>query len=112
MHLVEVAAVSDTPSSHIDWLIVTNYIVDFEFLLNEVPEFLSVPIVTAFFGTQETPGIVWKHAAVHPSAVDLVPLIPSDPPRSLTNPLPSRIPYGVHHSKIFLVGFADRGKMV
>ena len=110
--LRELLGFDATPASSIDWLVLANYIVDFEFLLNEVPEFLSVPVVTAFFGTQETPGIFWKHAVVDPLAVDLVPMIPSDPPQSMTNPLSYRIPYGVHHSKIFLVGFTDRLRVV
>ncbi|KAL7466338.1 hypothetical protein ACHAXS_006654 [Conticribra weissflogii] len=40
-------------------------------------------------------------------SVEFIPLIPSDPPRSKTNPLSLKFPYGVHHTKMFLMGYED-----
>jgi hypothetical protein len=96
----------DDGGNRIEWILISNYIIDFNFLLNEVPELLSVPCVTVFFGCEETSGEIWKQAAAE-NTVDLVALRPRDPPGSPSNPLTQSIPYGVHHSKIFLVGFAN-----
>jgi hypothetical protein len=52
--------------------------------------------------TEPPPKTVW----CYPDAVDFVIRRPSDPANSRYNPLPHRIPFGVHHSKLFLVGFA------
>lgn len=41
------------------------------------------------------------------NTVEFIKCIPSDPPRSKTNPLPIKIPYGVHHTKMFLMGYRD-----
>lgn len=91
--------------SPIDWLVVCNYMIDFEFLLDEVPEVLSIGQLVAFFGIADSPWDVWKSAI--PTS-DFVRLNPSDPPRTFSNPTHSRIPYGVHHTKMFLIGFSDR----
>ena len=41
--------------------------------------------------------------------VDFVQLLPSDPPNSRANPLPVKIEYGVHHTKMFLMGYDEGG---
>ena len=94
----------DSSAGNLSWIVVANYIIDFAFFLQEVPELLSMRTATVFYGHADTPGSIWQNAAVEHTAVELVPLNPSDPPRSASNPLQQRIAYGVHHSKIFLVG--------
>lgn len=91
----------------IEWLVVGNYIIDFEFLLNEIPELLSVRRVVAFFGSAETSSQPWKDASLDDCIVDTILLDPSQPPGA-SNPTATAIPYGVHHSKFFLVGYADQ----
>ena len=39
-------------------------------------------------------------------------LVPSDPPNSTSNPLPFKIDYGVHHTKLFLVGYEHALRVV
>lgn len=90
----------------IQWIVIANYMIDFAFLLTEVPELLSIPFVTIFCGIEETRGSIWKEAADKNSCVDIVKICPSDP-AGVSNPLGFTIPYGVHHSKIFLIGFLD-----
>ena len=94
---------SNRPQTSIDWLVLCNYMIDFDFLLDEVPELVSVPHVLCFYGIADTPWTAWRAAS--PSSV-FVQVNPSDPPGP-SNPLTSRIPYGVHHTKMFLIGFAD-----
>ncbi|GKY91608.1 hypothetical protein MPSEU_000132700 [Mayamaea pseudoterrestris] len=91
------------PCHRIDWLVICNYMIDFEYLLDEVPELISIPQVLSFYGVADTPWTAWKAASPRSA---FVRLDPSAPPGQ-ENPLTTRIPYGVHHSKIFLVGFAD-----
>ncbi|KAL7579337.1 hypothetical protein ACA910_014013 [Epithemia clementina (nom. ined.)] len=92
------------PTKRIDWIVISNYMIDFEFLLDQVPELISLPRVVIFYGCAETsPPAVWKHN----KTVDLRPLNPADEPNSPSNPTSQRIPYGVHHSKFFLIGYND-----
>jgi len=86
-----------------EWIVVSNYIIDFGFLLDEVPELVSIPQATVFYGIPESNGAVWTNSATA-GAVDLRELRPSDPPGK-TNPLKFKIRFGVHHSKFFLIGF-------
>jgi tyrosyl-DNA phosphodiesterase-1 len=94
-----------TSSLTIHSMIICNYMIDFEFLLHEIPELLTIPQITLFYGHETNPEYLmqWKQATF----VDARLLRPSDPPRSLHNPLPFRIPYGVHHSKIIVFGYRE-----
>jgi tyrosyl-DNA phosphodiesterase-1 len=94
----------DSTARHIEWLVVANYMIDFDYLLDEIPELLSIPRVVVFYGIAETSEQPWKSACA--DAVDFVRLTPSDP-AGPSNPTGQRIPYGVHHSKLFLVGYSD-----
>lgn len=97
---------STSTARHIEWLVVGNYLIDFDFLLDEIPELLSIPNVVVFYGNADTSEQPWKSACAGAHTVDFVRLNPSDPP-GLSNPTGQRIPYGVHHSKFFLVGYSD-----
>jgi tyrosyl-DNA phosphodiesterase-1 len=89
----------------IDWMVVSNFLIDFEFLINEIPELLSLPRCVVFYGEPDTPPAPWLGAC--PDRVDFRQLRPSDPPNSPTNPLRSTMSYGVHHTKAFLVGLSS-----
>ena len=98
-----------TAMGPIDFIFVTSYIVNFEFLLDEVPELLSLPRACVVYGSKEGTEDSWRQACTTldgTCSVDFLCRSPSDPPHSATNPLPHRIPYGVHHTKMFLVGYA------
>lgn len=92
----------------IDSIVICNYMIDFDFLLHEIPELISVPQVTLFYGHESNPQCLtqWKQA----TQVDAILLRPSDPPQSPHNPLPFSIPYGVHHSKIFFMSYRNHPK--
>jgi tyrosyl-DNA phosphodiesterase-1 len=95
----------DTPGhARIEWIVISNMTIDFDFLLEQAPELYSVPRAVVFYeGGGGMSMQLWSSA----TTVDYVVLKPSDPPRSRTNPLPYKEDYGVHHSKFFLVGFSD-----
>ena len=97
-------------SSGINWLIGCNYHVDWDYLMEVAPELISVPRVTFFFGDSQTSNASWRRACTLPNggcSVEFVQLKPTELPRSSLNPLDVRIPYGVHHSKMFFIAFAD-----
>ena len=77
-----------------DWLVVSNYIVDFAFLLDEVPELLSCPTTVVFYGaTSQVSAIdAWRQCCTNEKdgscSVHFQQLCPSDPPLTSTNPLP------------------------
>lgn len=96
------------PTATIEWLVISNYLIDPEFLLEEVPELLSVPCTVVFYDSNDSPFTGWKRA-VGDESIDFRCLRPSDPPGP-TNPTGQMIHYGVHHTKMFLVGFSD-GKL-
>jgi tyrosyl-DNA phosphodiesterase-1 len=100
----------DQLQSPIDWLIIFNYMIDFNFLLETVPELVSIRKVICFFGTACGSMQAWQEACRQPDgtcSVEFHQLNPSDPPNSRTNPLSFKIPWGVHHTKMFLMGLVD-----
>ena len=93
----------------IDFIFVTSYLLNFEFLLDEVPELLSLPRACVVYGAKEGTEDAWRQACTTldgTCSVDFLCRNPSDPRQSPTNPLEHKIPYGVHHTKMFLVGYA------
>ena len=103
------------PKRKYQWLIVFNFLVDFDYLLEKLlPDITSFHRVIVFYGTcgnnMQASMVMnrWKQLlAGTNNTVEFIPLIPSDPPRSRTNPLSMKIPYGVHHTKMFLMGYED-----
>ena len=102
----------DTRTS-VDWLCISNFIVDFDFLLQAMPELVSIPTSLVFYQTDCSPlqnGMArWKEAAG--GNVTFVPLDPKAEPRGRDgndpnshNPLRYKFRYGCHHTKMFLVG--------
>lgn len=90
----------------IEWMILSNFLVDLDFLLEEMPELLSVPRTIVFYGEADSSIAPWQTASQ--GRVSFRQLRPSDPPGSATNPLRMTMSYGVHHTKAFLVGL-DNG---
>jgi tyrosyl-DNA phosphodiesterase 1 len=86
--------------------------------LDNIPEIVSIKHLVLFYGMLESshdPSVIWKSKSdtdckedsLDPPTLDLICLRPSDPRNSRNNPLPYSIPYGVHHSKFFLIGYKD-----
>lgn len=88
--------------SGIQWIAIFNYLVDFEYLLDTIPELVSIPNSVVFYGHGEPGPLKKMNPEMH-----LQQLVPSDPPNPKTNPLGFKVPWGVHHTKMFLVGFSD-----
>jgi tyrosyl-DNA phosphodiesterase-1 len=102
------------------WIVIANFLIDFDWLLDEVPELLSLRRAVVYYGHAcgGSPPNRWGRAGARAGAgagagaVDLVRMVPSDPPGSAANPLPYRMPYGVHHAKMFLVGYRSSLRLV
>jgi tyrosyl-DNA phosphodiesterase 1 len=92
-------------AASVEWMILSNFIVNFEFLLGEIPEILSIPRTVVFYGECDTPTAPWLSACE--GRVEFRQLRPGDPPRSPTNPLRNTMSYGVHHTKAFLLGLSN-----
>jgi tyrosyl-DNA phosphodiesterase-1 len=88
----------------IQWLVLGNYLLNPDFLLDDIPDLISIPNLTVFYGVEERSLDYWKEA--NPTA-HFRRLDPTDDPNSSANPTEHKIPYGVHHSKFFLIGYAD-----
>ena len=110
----------DVPNRQIQWLVISNFLVDFRYVYEQLPDIIHIKRVVVFYGSyfagmdihyQQMQELImnnWKSAAErNGNTVDFIRLVPGDPPKSKTNPLPVKIPYGCHHTKMFLTGFDD-----
>ena len=73
------------------WIVGCNYLVNFDYLIETIPEILSCPRTVFFYGHAETSPETWQRVCTQAdgtSTADFVRLVPSDPPRTSTNPLP------------------------
>lgn len=113
--LRELLGVDGTVRERIEWLVVSNFIVDFEFLLEEVPELLSIPTVLVVYGHADNSPEAWQTLARSTptnntgsfGSAEFLRRDPGAPPRSAANPLSVSLPYGCHHTKLFLVGYSS-----
>lgn len=102
------------------WLAIFNFLVDFSYLLEKLPEIFQFHRVIVFYGNSIGTGNIEEDEAIMNrwrqylsgtgNTVEFIRLVPSDPPRSKTNPLSMKIPYGVHHTKMFLMGYHDEAE--
>ncbi|KAL7457886.1 hypothetical protein ACHAWC_010450 [Mediolabrus comicus] len=101
----------DVPNRELKWLIISNFSIDFGYLLDRIlPDVLQFHRVVVFYhgGINESAVMKWRELLVGSgNTVDFVALSPSDPPNSTTNPLPVQIDYGMHHTKMFLTGYDE-----
>ena len=94
------------------WMFVFNFLVDVSYLLETLgPEIFQFHRVVVFYGCcgESDDAMEGWRRRLHGTGntVEFVRVVPTDPPRSRTNPLPSKMRYGVHHTKMFLVGYED-----
>jgi Tyrosyl-DNA phosphodiesterase len=115
-----------SPAVKMDWIVISTYLLHVPSLLSFLPELLSVRLIVLFYGhemedDQQLPestsdnvsieGMTlrkWRDRVVkiNGGVFDVRQLSPSySPCRSAVNPTPYVIPYGVHHSKFFIVGY-------
>mmetsp|Transcript_1424 Transcript_1424/g.3377 ORF Transcript_1424/g.3377 Transcript_1424/m.3377 type:complete len:522 (-) Transcript_1424:338-1903(-) len=97
------------------WLVITSFLLDVEYLFEELPEIIKYQKVIVYYGSVEGNSMQamrqWEQVLGNSGkTVEFIRLVPSDPPYSATNPLPFKLPYGVHHSKFFLSGYEEEGK--
>ena len=101
----------DVPNREMKWLIISNFSIDFGYLLDQIlPDVLQFHRVVVFYhgGINESAVMKWRELLIGSgNTVDFVALSPSDPPNSTTNPLPVQIDYGMHHTKMFLTGYDE-----
>eukprot|EP00986_Skeletonema_menzelii_P013550 scaffold7979_cov149-Skeletonema_menzelii.AAC.1 len=101
----------DVPSRQLKWLIVSNFALDFEYLLEQsLPEILQFHRVIMFYSYCRNPDAMAKWRDFlrgSDKTVEFIQLDPSAPANSRTNPLPIQIEYGMHHTKLFLTGFDE-----
>jgi tyrosyl-DNA phosphodiesterase-1 len=106
--LREMVGLDGHPDPHrsLRFMCIFNYLVDFDLLLSELPELLSLDRVGVWYGTAtNAAGPDHFRAAMGSDRFAAVQVVPSDPPGSSANPLDVRVDYGVHHTKLFLVGY-------
>ncbi len=104
---------SNTANSFgIDWIFITTYILDLDFLLTELPELADIKIVVVVYqykdesisGREEH----WKQQAKNKGfRVILLCRDPRAMPQSSTNPLQHTMDYGCHHTKMVLMGYSS-----
>ena len=98
------------------FLIIYNYLIDFDFLLDEIPELLSLDRTIILYGHAMNPTGPAQLQSLLGTKLTTIQLVPSDPPTTVTNPtnnpLPFRMEYGVHHTKMFLVGYEHGMRVV
>jgi tyrosyl-DNA phosphodiesterase-1 len=107
----------DMSNETIDFMVLSTYIIDFDFLLEELPELISIPTILVVYGQKDNSEERWKrHATTTPSnkngstslcSADFVHRDPGAPKQSSSNPLRVQLPWGCHHTKLFLVGFSS-----
>jgi len=100
------------------WLFVFNFLVDITYLIESLsPEIFAFRRVVVFYGNcggdddDDTGMELWRRALRGSgNTVEFVRVVPTDPPRSRTNPLSTKMRYGCHHTKMFLLGYDDNNK--
>jgi hypothetical protein len=97
---VGIDADSTNPSAKgpIEWIVIVNFIIDFDFLLDEIPEIVSIPKVIFFFQV----GDPMQYKNTLPNA-EFYRLDPSKHPSSDTNPLRHKFPFGTHRKLLILL---------
>lgn len=99
----------------IDFVVIGTYLLDLDFLIDEIPELLDVPLVVVVCNHRDTSVTCaeqkWRdHIARRrrngkDASLVLLERNPRADPGSSANPLPVRMDYGCHHSKFVLVGY-------
>ena len=101
----------DVPNRRLKWLVVSNFALDFGYLLEQtLPEILHCHRVVVFYSYCHNPNAMtrWREfLRGSGNTVEFIELDPSAPANSRTNPLPISIEYGMHHTKMSLTGYED-----
>ena len=96
----------------IDFIFITTYLLDIDFLLTEIPELVTIPIVVVVYqymheslsGRQER----WvQQASSLGHSLTFLVRDPRARPKSATNPLKHFMEYGCQHTKMTLVGYSS-----
>ena len=106
--LAEMVFGRNTSNASLQWMVLSNFLVDFSNIIAEMPQLLCVPRLVLFHSVKEKQ--VWP--ANPGQQVDIIRLNPSDDPQTTSNPLKYRFMYGSHHTKMFLVGYQDKIRVV
>lgn len=111
----------------IDFLVISNFMIDFDFILEEIPEVVSIPNVLVIYGSScnrinDAAMERWKNCATTTTSSsssstatsaststspEFIRRDPSAPKQSSSNPLTVQMNWGCHHTKLFLIGFTS-----
>jgi tyrosyl-DNA phosphodiesterase 1 len=91
---------------HIDFMIICNFMMDLDYLTqDEAPELLSIPTTLVFYhhlcGDPQRSMNLWKQRST--GRVHFIRRDPNERSEAITTP----IPFGCHHTKLFLVGYSS-----
>ncbi|GFH47147.1 hypothetical protein CTEN210_03622 [Chaetoceros tenuissimus] len=100
----------ESTQSNIQFMIITNYILNPPFLLDEIPELLSYPRVIIFYEALESEIIPMAN-------IEYIQISPKGEPTrngnsNSCNPLKYKFPFGCHHTKMFIVGYEDKLRVI
>jgi hypothetical protein len=88
-------------------VVVCNYLVDFGYILHELPELISIPTKLFFYGSGDPKP--WRLIDEKAEFRRLNQTEdPTKPGLPTANPLKHKFFNGTHHTKMFLIGFEDR----
>ncbi len=106
--LRQMLAIDHDHGSKMEWMVAANFLLDSQFLLDEIPELISCPKLIIFYEFGE-PQQSWSNTEF----IRITPRDePSSPSRRSANPLKYKFPYGSHHTKMFLIGYQDRLRVI
>lgn len=94
----------------VQWMVVSNFLIEFNYLLEELPQLLTIPRLVVFHSDKQPNPTTWP--TNNNNEVDFIQLNPGADPGTRSNPTKYRFEYGSHHTKLFLVGYKDRIRVV
>ena len=97
---------SGSSSSSPQWMVVSNYLIDFNYLQRQLPELWKIPKVLIVHSQHVPSPRNW------PTSIDFIQRNPGADAKSTMNPLQYKFDYGTHHTKLFLVGYHHKIRVV
>ena len=109
------ASASASASYQLEFMIVSNFVINTEFLLQEIPELISIPKLLVFYEHNESardnewPGDNAEFRQISPKDEPTKPhnANTNANANTTTNPTKYQHRFGSHHTKLFIVGLRD-----
>ena len=97
---------TNDPTTSIQWMVISNYLIDFNYLQHQLPEILTIPKAVIVHSQHVPSPRKW------PNSIDIIQRNPGADAKSTMNPLQYKFDYGTHHTKLFLVGYKHKIRVV